>query len=120
MASRKELLQSIQPGMDLNRALFIRVYGYEISFPGFADEAIKALNDAGYSRAKEYYDRAISEYAQKHDESMKEVAAWYRKECEKKWQNRQTGGEEERKWKIMQDLHRKSDKELLDLLQMLN
>ena len=120
MVSREELLQSIQPGMKLDKAFFMIVYGYEISFPGFSDEAIKALNDAGCSRAREYYNKAVSEYEQKHDEEMKEVAAWYRKECEKQWQKKQMGGEEKRKWRIMQDLHQKNDRELLDLLQMLN
>ena len=120
MASREELLQGIHLEMKLNKAFFLKVYGYEISFPGFADEVIKALNDAGCSRAREYYDKAVSEYEQKHDEEMKEVAAWYRKECEKQWQNRQMGGEEKRKWRIIQDLHQKNDRELLSLLQMLN
>ena len=54
MASRGELLQSICPDMVLNKAFFLKVYGYEISFPGFADEAIKAINDAGCRRAREY------------------------------------------------------------------
>ncbi len=120
MASRQELLQSIHPKMRLDKAFFMKVYGYEISFPGFADEAIKALNDAGCSRAREYYNKAVSEYEQKHDEEMKEVAAWYRKECEKQWQNSQMGGEEKRKWRIMQDLHQMSDRELLGLLRTLN
>ena len=120
MASREELLQSIRPGMKLDKAFFMKVYGYEISFPGFSDEAIKALSDAGCSRAREYYNKAVSEYEKKHDEEMKEVAAWYRKECEKQWKKKQMGGEEKRKWRIMQDLHQRSDRELLGLLQMLN
>lgn len=120
MASREELLQSIHSKMKLDKAFFMKVYGYEISFPGFADEAIKVLNDAGCIRAREYYNKAVSEYEKKHDEEMKEVAAWYRKECEMQWQKRQMGGEEKRKWTIMQDLHQKSDRELLGLLQMLN
>ncbi|MDE7321311.1 MAG: hypothetical protein K2N73_01035 [Lachnospiraceae bacterium] len=100
MASREELLQGIHPKMRLDNAFFMKVYGYEISFPGFVDEAIKVLNDAGCSRAKDYYDRAVSEYEKKHDEEMKEVAAWYRKECEKQWQKRQGEGEEQRKQKM--------------------
>lgn len=77
MASREELLQSIHSEMKLNRDFFMKVYGYEISFPGFADKAIKALNDAGCSRAREYYDRFISKYIKKRDKELKEVAAWY-------------------------------------------
>lgn len=118
MASREELLQSIRPGMKLEKAFFVRVYGYEISFPGFADEAIKALNDAGCSRAREYYNKTVSEYEQKHDEEMKEVAAWYRKECEKQWQNRQMGGEEKRKLE-QENLRQMSDSDLMMLLENL-
>ena len=93
MASREELLQGIHPEMKLDKAFFLKVYGYEISFPGFADEAIKALNDAGCCRAREYYDKTVSEYKQKYDIEMKEVAAWYRKEFEKEWQKRMKEGE---------------------------
>ena len=115
MASRGELLQSICPDMLLNKAFFLKVYGYEISFPGFADEAIKALNDAGCSRAREYYNKAVSEYEKKHDEEMKEVAAWYRKECEKEWAKR---GEEKRKQE-QENLQKMSDSDLIMLLESL-
>ncbi len=115
MASREELLQSIRPDMMLNKVFFLKVYGYEISFPGFADEAIKALNDAGCSRAREYYDKAVSEYERKHDEEMKEVAAWYRKECVKEWAKR---GEEKRKQE-QENLQKMSDSDLIMLLENL-
>lgn len=114
-ASKEELLQSIRPGMKLDKAFFMKVYGYEISFPGFSDEAIKALNDAGCSRAREYYDRAVSEYEKKHDEEMKEVAAWYRKELERKWDKKQKEVSKARKQKI-QSLTRN---ELTELCQRL-
>lgn len=115
MASREELLQGIHPKMKLDKAFFMRVYGYEISFPGFADEAIKVLNDAGCSRAREYYDKAVSEYEQKHDEEMKEVAAWYRKECENRWQKRLKEGERKRKQE-QESLQQMSNSDLIMLL----
>ncbi len=118
MASREELLQSIQPEMKLDKAFFLKVYGYEISFHGFSDKVIKALNDAGCSRAREYYDRAVSEYEKKHDEQMKEVAAWYRKEYEKQWQQKQMGGEERRKQE-QENLQQMSDSDLIMLLESL-
>ena len=93
MANRGELLQSIHSKMRLDKAFFMKVYGYEISFPGFADEVIKALNDAGCIRAREYYDKVVSKYEKKHEEEMKEVSAWYRKECEKEWKKRMKEGE---------------------------
>ena len=37
MASREELLQSIRPDMTLTKAFFMRIYGYEITWPGFAE-----------------------------------------------------------------------------------
>ena len=36
MASREELLQSIQPGMRLDKDFFMRIYGYELTYPGFS------------------------------------------------------------------------------------
>lgn len=118
MASREELLQSIQLGMKLDKTFFVRMYGYGISFLGFADEAIKVLNDAGCSRAREYYDRAVSEYEKKHDEEMKEVAAWYRKEYEKQWQKKQKGSKEKRK-REQENLRQMSDSDLMMLLENL-
>ena len=93
MASREELLQSIRPGMKLNRAFFLKVYGYEITWPGFQDTAIKALEDAGCSKAREYYDSVVGEYEKEHQKQVKEVGKWYLEECEKK------GREEKRKEK---------------------
>ena len=82
MASREELLQSIRPDMKLDRAFFLKVYGYEISFPGFKDIAIKALNEVGCSRAEEHYNRIVSEYEQKQNESIKNATGWYLKKCQ--------------------------------------
>lgn len=95
--NRQQLLNSIQPGMKLDRHFFLKVYGYEISFPGFADKAVKALEDAGCSKAREYYEMVVGEYQAKQDEEMKRVAAWYREECEKEWKKNQKGSEERRK-----------------------
>ena len=42
-ASKEQLLQSIAPTMKLTKGFFKRIYGYELTWPGFADQAIKAL-----------------------------------------------------------------------------
>ena len=76
MASREELLQSIQPGMRLYKAFFLKIYGYEITRPGFKDIAIKALNEVGCSRAEEHYNRIVSEYEEKQKEVFKSVSKW--------------------------------------------
>lgn len=105
--NRQQLLNSIQPGMKLDRHFFLKVYGYEISFPGFADKAVKALEDAGCSKAREYYEMVVGEYQAKQDEEMKRVAAWYREECEKEWKKNQKGSEERRRQEEMELLKRK-------------
>lgn len=77
MASREELLQSIYPGMKLDRAFFLKAYGYEITWPGFAEKAIKALEDAGCGRAREYYGSIVSEYEKGYQEQIMEAGKWY-------------------------------------------
>lgn len=80
MASRQELLDSIQPDMKLTKSFFMRIYGYEISFPGFAEIALSRLEESGCSKAKAYYQWFVDEYEKKHDEEMKNAADWYRKQ----------------------------------------
>lgn len=55
MASRRELLDSLKPGMHLDKNFFLKVYGYEITRPGFAEDVIKRLEILGCSKAREYY-----------------------------------------------------------------
>lgn len=115
--NRQQLLDSIQPGMKLDRAFFLKVYGYEISFPGFADEAIQTLEEAGCGKAREYYDMTVTEYQERHDKELRPIA----KQIRKQWEEEQKeGGRERRKQEIMQDLQKKNDRELLNLLQSMN
>ncbi len=102
MANREELLQSIHQGMKLDKSFFLKIYSYEISFPGFAAEAIKALEDAGCSKAQEYYNAIIGEYQNKRDEELKPVARAIRQKWEEDWkrlqkqevkENRNTNGD---------------------------
>lgn len=91
MASRQELLDSIQPGMTLTKSFFMKIYGYELTWPGFAEVALSKLEKAGCSQAKAYYQRFVDEYEKKHDEEMKNAADWYRKQLkgeDKDWKRR--------------------------------
>ncbi len=99
---KQQLLDSIKPDMKLTRAFFLKIYGYEISFPGFADEAVKALNDAGCSKAREYYDNFVAEYQRERDKELKPVAAQIRKQWEKEWDKLKKEGEERRKIELLQ------------------
>ena len=121
MPSRQELLNSIQPNMKLTKSFFMRIYGYEITWPGFAEQSLIELERVGCSKAREYYQRFISEYKQEHDEMMKSVAEWYRKQCDGDYKKKKKGSDVSRKLQEMEqlkeDLHQKSDRELLTLLQ---
>ena len=96
--SKEELLASIKPDMKhLTKGFFKRIYGYEISYPGFADKAIAALEAAGYSRARQYYEDWVAEYEAAHNAELKKATHWYAAECEREWKKRQEEGEERRK-----------------------
>lgn len=76
MRSREELLSSIGSDMRLTMDFFKRIYGYELTWPGFAEIALSKLGEAGCSRAREYYMQFVSSYETKRNEEMKEVAKW--------------------------------------------
>ena len=88
--TKEKFIASICPGMKLDKAFFLKVYGYEISFPGFAEIAIRALEDAGCSKAMAYYERIIFEYEEKQKDGLKPIAKWlsdksnadYEKRCD--------------------------------------
>jgi len=106
--------------MKLCQSFFLRIYGYEISYPGFADEAIKVLEGAGCSKAKSYYNEIIAKYQKKRDEELKPVARQVKKQWEMDWQKLVKEGEEKRKeQEVKQYLSQRSDRELLNLLQAL-
>lgn len=76
--SRESLLESIESGMKLNRAFFMKIYGYEITTPGFAKQALDKLKEIGCSKAYYYYNTFVDEYEEEYQQTMKEVAQWYR------------------------------------------
>lgn len=117
MPNKEELLSSIKPDMRLTKDFFKRIYGYEISFPGFADQAIIALEAAGCSHAREYYISWVSEYETKHNAELKEVARWYHSQLEQEWEKRLRGGEVKRTQK--ENLQQMSDSDLITLLENL-
>ncbi len=114
---KQQLLESIRfhSGKQMNKAFFLKIYGYEISFPGFAEEAIKALNDAGCSRAREYYNVAVAEYRRKQDEELKPVARELHRKWERDWEKLVKEGEEKRR----QEIQSLTKEELTELCQKL-
>lgn len=104
--------------MRLTKDFFKSVYAYEISFPGFADQAIAALEAAGCSHARQYYSDWVTAYETEYNAMMKRVAEWYVKQDFYRKEVR--GPRKQREAEPMtMDLRRKSDRELLNLLQNL-
>lgn len=116
MPSKQELLSSIQPGMKLTKEFMRRAYGYELSYPGFAEQALSALESAGCSKARQYYSDWVTAYEEACKAEIKPVAHWYRLECEKEWSEKQKEGEATRKQKELEYLQRMSNRDLIDLL----
>ena len=79
---REPLMHSLRPDVKLYKSTFKKILGYDITTPGFAEEAITRLEILGCSRAREYYEAVRSEWQQEHDAQMKSVAHWYKGQCE--------------------------------------
>ena len=77
MPNKEELLFSINPDMRLTKDFFKQIYGFEISWPGFADQAIATLEAAGCSHARQYYNDWVAGYEKEYHAMMKSVTAWY-------------------------------------------
>ena len=78
--------------LTLTRRTFIKMYGYELSYPGTAAEAIALLKEAGCSRAEEYYNATVAEQEQKQNEMYKSVAVWLKARKDEgvnKWKKQQ-------------------------------
>lgn len=79
--------------MRLTKSFIKRIYGYGVTDNDFPDKAIAALEEAGCSRARQYYEDWVTEYETARDAESKEVAEWYKKEYEKQYEKRQKGSE---------------------------
>lgn len=94
--SKEELLASIRPDMRLTKSFIKKIYGYGVTDASFPDKAIAALEAAGCSKARQYYESWVNEYEAAYNAELKEAAHWYAAECEKEWNKKQKEGEEKR------------------------
>ena len=121
---KDELLHSFSTGMKLYKSTFLKIYGYELTYPGYAEKALSWLEMLGCSKARAYYSGVVAEYEHQHEKEMRGAAAWYRKFCEDQQEKlRKKVVRELRKQREVEQLRaglqQKSDRELLILLQML-
>ena len=107
MPTKEKLLQSISSDMTLMKSFFKKVYGYEITYPGYADMAIKMLEDAGCSNARQYYEQIVEGYQKSREEGLKEAAQDLRKQIDNEFERRMKKAEwqkkQEKKAKLSKD-----------------
>lgn len=97
LPTKEKLLQSISSDMTLMKSFFKKLYGYEITYPGYADKAIKMLEDAGCSKARQYYEQIVEEYQKSREEGLKEAAQELRKQIDNEFERRVKKAEWQRK-----------------------
>lgn len=85
---RTPFLNSFSCDMKLYKSTFKKILGYDITTPGFAEDALTRLEILGCSRAREYYEAVRSEWQQEHDAQMKSAAHWYKGQCENEFERK--------------------------------
>lgn len=81
--SKEVFLEQMHAGMRLYKSTFKRIYGWEISYPGFAEQAISRLEALGCNKARHYYEAVRDEIEEQYNQDLKEAGGWYRQQCEK-------------------------------------
>lgn len=97
---KDELLHSFGTGMKLYKSTFLKIYGYELTYPGYAEKALSWLEMLGCSKARVYYSGVVAEYEHQHEKEMKSVAAWYRKFYEDRRERLKQKEVRRKAWKI--------------------
>lgn len=103
----QELLHDIRSDMRLTKNFFKHVYGWEMDYPGFADQAIRALEAAGCSRARGYYNTWVQEYEAERDAVLKKVSVWYAEELKRRRAEKERQVRKERKEQEIELLEKK-------------
>lgn len=74
--------------MKLTTGFFLKVYGYDLTWPGFADNVLARMEILGCSKARDYYTAVVAEYEHNHEKELKAAAEWYKKRCEEDYERR--------------------------------
>lgn len=111
------MLDSIQLDMKVNKNFFLRIFGYSMTTPDFAEEALSKLEEAGCSQARNYYTGITTEWQREHDKMMKNVAGWYGQQAYKGKKVSEPRKQQEPERLTKDRLQQMSDRQLLTLLQ---
>ena len=82
MTNRRQLLDEIKPSMKLTTGFFLKVYGYDLTWPGFAENVLSRMKILGCSKARDYYTAVVATYEHNHEKELKAAAEWYKKRCD--------------------------------------
>ena len=86
-------IESFKP-VPMNKAFFLKIYGYELTWPGSAERCLQRLEELGSNRSRSYYAAIVAGYEEEQEKTTQEVAAWYADQLERQWKN-----EEVKMWK---------------------
>ena len=115
---REPLMCSLRPDVKLYKSTFKKILGFELTTPGFAEDALTRLEILGCSRAREYYETVKAEWQQEHDAQMKRAAEWNKKQdFSREKVKLRTEKEAEQQWELLELLETKRQilKELLQI-----
>lgn len=111
----EKFINSFKP-MPLTKAFFLKIYGYELTWPGSAERCLQRLEELGSSRARSYYAAVVADYEEKQEKTTQEVAAWYAEQLERKYSNKEVRAWNQKEAeRLRAGLQEKSDEELLIL-----
>ena len=75
--------------MPLTKEFFLKIYGFELTWPGTAERFLNRLEELGSSRARKLYAAVVADYEEKQEKTTQEVAAWYADQLERKYSNKE-------------------------------
>ena len=111
----EKFINSFKP-MPLTKAFFLKIYGYELTWPGSAERCLQRLEELGSSRARKLYAAVVADYEEKQEKTTQEVAAWYAEQLERKYSNKEVRAWNQKEAeRLRAGLQEKSDEELLIL-----
>ena len=121
---RRMILDYISPDMTADEAFYKQVYSEVIMYEPFLSEAAARLAEVGRADAIQGYNAWFADYQAKQDATLKPVAKWLRERIDNEYERKfgkheERKGDDLRKQQTTEDLHRKSDRELLILLKQL-
>lgn len=103
--------------MKLTKSFFKAIYGYELTYPGFAEMALRKFDDMGSKTARSYYEQFSKKYENERNQTLRNVGIWYVEQLERKWEERKM--KRERQQMKVEYYQNMTDKELLEKYEQL-